>query len=123
MKIPDSSFLVALFLPEDVNHEKAKVIFEKEEKFLVPEDVVKETLTVITYKRNFNYTTKIWEILSSSEVFEILKEDFKKLMNFYLSIKKKISYFDACVIYFSLITNSPPCSFDKKLLTIWKSFR
>lgn len=123
LKVADSSFLVALFLPEDVNHKKAKEIFEKEDLLIVPFDIIKETLTVITYKRGIEYSSKIWDLISSSNSFEIALEPSEKIINFYLSLKKKISFFDASVLYFALTNKAEPCAFDKQLMKVWKTLR
>ncbi|MCD6482812.1 MAG: PIN domain-containing protein [Candidatus Aenigmarchaeota archaeon] len=123
MKVVDSSFLVALFLPEDVNHKKAKEIFEKEDLFMVPFDIIKETLTVITYKKGIEYSSKIWDFISSSNSFEIALGSSEKIVNFYLSLKKKISFFDASVLYFALTNKAEPCTSDKQLMKVWKTLR
>ncbi len=123
MKIADSSFLVALFLPEDINHEKAKKVFEKEDLFLIPEDIVKEILTVICYKKGIKHAKEVWKLISNSDVFEIITDEYKKLVSFYISLNRKISYFDACVIYFAFLNDCEPCSFDKKLLSLWRGLR
>ncbi len=123
MKVADTSFLVSLFIPMDKHHKEAVKIFESEDKFFVPVDIIKETLTVITYKLGYAKMREVWEFISNSEVFEIVSEDFNKLVNFYLSLSKKIAFFDACVIYFSLIEGLEPASFDKQLLSVWKAIR
>ncbi len=123
MKVADSSFLVALFIPFDLNHERAVKLFKREDRFLVPEDILKETLTVIAYKLGFDEMKSIFESISSCDTFEIVQERFSKLISFYLSLSKKISFFDACVIYFSLSENLEPATFDKQLLSVWRKIR
>ena len=123
MRVADSSFLVSLFIPADKHHKEAVEIFEAEDKFLVPEDIIKETLTVVAYKLGYAKMKEVWKFLFNSDVFEIVSGDFNKLVNFYLSLSKKTSFFDACVIYFSLIESSEPASFDRQLLSVWKAIR
>ena len=47
MGVVDSSFLISLFIPADKHHKEAAGLFEAEDRFLAPEDIIKETLTVV----------------------------------------------------------------------------
>jgi len=49
MVVTDSSFLVALFLPYDINHEKAMELFQEVESIVIPYEILIETLTVLLY--------------------------------------------------------------------------
>ena len=119
MFIADSSFLVSLFLPFDVNHEKAKKQFvEVKDKIFIPNIILYETLTVLTYKgspeeKKFTYEkiksnkNFIIDHLSSSELDEILEE--------FISSKRKISFEDHSIINIAKKGNLKILSFDKQI--------
>ncbi len=122
--IIDTSFWVALFLSDDINHEKAKEIFL--EKDILKNDIImnnfiiEETFTILVYKwtkeikNNFYHSLAIFTILYSSN-------SINKYIDFYQNINNKISFADIWVIYDWLTYNCELITFDKQQEKIYKS--
>ena len=60
--VADSSFLVALFLPYDTNHERAKELFMEADTVIVPYEILIEILTVLFYKENAELVRAVYRL-------------------------------------------------------------
>jgi predicted nucleic acid-binding protein len=101
MILIDSSFLISHSLESDRNYERAHKIFASlpEEEQAVTEDILKETLTVISQRRGREYCIKLYE--QSSIKFTVLpvsSDDFQAGLKLFLNpkLQKNVSVID-CV--------------------------
>lgn len=123
--ILDSSFLLSLYISEDINHEEALEIFESLEEdciFYMDELWYSELLTVITYKKGFSHAKEMKEILLSLGVFFIHSGTFEYI-SLFESLEKRVSVVDVSIIYDAIKYESDILSFDKELTKIHKKLR
>ncbi len=118
--LADSSFLVALFYPRDINHNKAIKLLEHVEKIFIHPDVLKETLTVLMYKTN--NVKEIYTEILENEVFEITDFSVSDTFDFWLNINKKISYVDGLIIFLAFKTGLKLLTFNKEQKKIIKTY-
>ncbi len=122
--IADSSFLVALFLPNDYNHEKAKNIFIKnQEKIFISNIILYETLTVINYKGSSKEKKQAYERIISNNIFcieTITKSELDNILVEFVNHSTKLSFPDVCVVYIANKIKSKVFTFDKNILKILK---
>jgi len=119
MAVADSSFLVALFLPYDVNHEKAKELFKESESVIIPFEILIETLTVLLYKENIEFVRNVYELLEATETFIIYYDNRRyidKALMLFLNQSNKLSYFDYAAICLSKLLKQDLLTFDKRQL-------
>jgi len=119
MAVADSSFLVALFLPYDTNHEKAKELFTETDTVIIPYEILIETLTVLLYKENAEFVRVVYETLESTETFIIYLSNQKyleKSLTVFLNQENKLSYFDYVAISLSKLLRQDLLTFDEKQL-------
>lgn len=123
MIILDTSFLFAYFQSTDVHHNKALEYAENldNEKILLPYDILKELITVITYKISSEEALKVLDALTIKDspiellhIDEIMNEQSLKL--FKELSPHKFSFIDVLLIYLSRTFNSEILTFDKALL-------
>lgn len=119
----DSSFLLSLYIVEDINHQNAINIFSKlpwNSIFYINEITYIELLTVITYKKWFDFIYEIKSIIQDSNTFFVNSWNFEYIRYFEF-IWKKISVVDISILYDSIKYDCEILSFDKDLLKIEKS--
>ncbi len=119
MAVADSSFLVALFLPYDTNHERAKELFMKADTVIIPYEILIETLTVLLYKENAEFMKAVYETMESTETFVIYFSNQKYLersLTLFLNQKNKLSYFDYAAITLSKLLKQNLLTFDERQL-------
>ncbi len=121
--VADSSFLVALFYPNDVHHIEAKKILEKTDSILIHIDLLKEALTVLMYKLGPKTTAAVYENIIDNEVFAVESFGLDEVFGFWLSLERKISYFDALAIFLALKTGLPLVSFDVKQKRLFNAIK
>ncbi len=124
----DSSFLVALFLENDVHHEKVLNFFiaipQHGVLFFVSQRVIEEVATVLTYKGGKNVSEKFLDFIDNDELFRILDNDHHNELDFYRNqILDNISFIDASLIYQSGLFDLEILTFDKELIKIAYSFK
>lgn len=120
----DSSFLLSLYIAEDVNHDKALEIFwnlKESDLFYINELTYTEILTVITYKNGFNSVIEIKNILSDLNVVFINSWTFE-YVRYFEYIGKKISVVDISILYDSIKYDCDILSFDKDLMKLDKIY-
>lgn len=120
----DSSFLLSLYIAEDVNHDKALEIFwnlKENDLFYINELTYNELLTVITYKKGFNSVNDIKNILNDLNSFFINSWNFE-YVKYFEYIGKKISIVDISILYDSIKYDYEILSFDRYFLKLEKIY-
>ncbi len=123
--IVDTSFLVALFIPEDELHEKALNEIENNNiELIIPDRVIEETFTVMCYKKGLDYALDILEKLKINKdviIRTINEEEFELIINLAKKLKKKLSFVDYVVIYLALNDRYKILCFDDQIIKIFKN--
>ena len=123
MIILDTSFLFAYFQSTDVHHKKALEYAKNldNEKILLPYDILKELITVITYKISSEEALKVLDALTVKDspiellhIDDIMNEQSLKL--FKELSPHKFSFIDVLLIYLSKTFNCKVLTFDKVLM-------
>jgi len=118
----DSSFLISLYLEDDINHDNAINIFlwlNEDDNFYINELILIELITVITYKKWFSKVKEIKSIINELNTI-IINSWYLEYINYFEYLEKKISVADCSVIYDSIKYNCMILSYDKQLLKISK---
>lgn len=117
--IADTSFLVALFLPEDELHNKSIIKLEKvkdSEDILILDRVLEELFTVLTYKRGMQYAGNVLNKLDKNKNFFIFRLDENEwfyVIQLAVNTNKKLSFVDYAVISLALKNNEELLCFDE----------
>jgi|GEM_PF-937781 len=127
--IADTSFLVALFIPEDELHNKAISLLEtlKTKEILILDRVLEELFTVLTYKKGIIYSLEVLTKINKNKIFSIYNIDETEshlVLELATKLHKKLSFVDYAVISFTLKNNDLLLCFDEemnKLIKILKS--
>jgi predicted nucleic acid-binding protein len=119
----DSSFLVALFLADDIHHQKILEVFDEFSKenvmFYVPCRIIEETSTVLTYKGNKNMSNKFIDFVEQDQRFLLIENNHSKELEFYrYQITQNISFIDASLIMIANDYSLEILSLDKQLMKI-----
>ena len=124
MIIADSSFLVALFMPNDKNYDEAKRGFAQvKDRIFVSNIILYETLTVINYKATAEEKRTVYDKIMSNKIFMInnLNEtELEEILFDFLSYSNKLSFEDVSVIYLAKKSNSEVLAFDGGIHTAIK---
>ncbi|MEM2138093.1 MAG: type II toxin-antitoxin system VapC family toxin [Candidatus Anstonellaceae archaeon] len=125
--IADSSFLVALFHPEDELHGKAVSDFSASEATItVPDRVVEEVLTVFSYLDGWGAAMEVLAKILSNRRFEVRhlpEREWAEVARFSNSVAKKLSFTDYLVLYLSSKEGAAPLAYDRQLLKAAKTKR
>lgn len=124
--IIDTSFFIALFLTNDINHSKAKEILIKnnilKSDIILNNFIIEETSTILTYKHSNQLS---FSFLESIGIFNSIFPEtwIYNYMDFYKSLNKKISFADSSIIYDWIIYNCELITFDKQQKNIFSKIR
>lgn len=118
--ILDTSFLVALFIKEDELHEKAMDLIEKLEnqKLLLPDRVLEETFTVLSYKKGVKFALEVLNKLSINKDiinYRFNEAEYETILRLIKKLKKRLSFVDYIVVYLCLKNSERPLSFDEDI--------
>jgi predicted nucleic acid-binding protein len=119
MAVADSSFLVALFLPYDINHEKAKELFKNTDYVIVPYEILMETLTVLLHKEDIELVRTVHELIESAETFVVYYKGERysdKALMLFLNQSDKLSFFDCVAISLAKLLKQDLLTFDRNQL-------
>ncbi len=123
--IADTSFLIALFLPEDELHEKAIEVLSKNISSIVIIDrVLEETFTVLCYKKGLKFCLEVIAKIKNNKDIILAKFDEKEInaiFNLAIKINKKISFVDYAVLYYQMTFGEGILCFDNELINISKA--
>ncbi len=124
MFIIDSSIFCACFLDEDTNHERAKVLlWEIEERILVPYIVLSEVLTVLTYKHSKDRANEFADFILSDNRFILIDADMTSEVYFWKSIDNNLSYIDIVLTYVALRNDATLLTFDDAMIKFYQKIR
>ena len=124
--IADSSFLVALFLPEDELHMRAvqELSGIKENgffKLVIPDRVLEETFTVLCYKKGVSYALEILTKLLHNKdilIYHLEEEEWLSIKKFIEEKNKKMSFTDYLVAFLALREHKKILCFDEQIIKL-----
>ncbi|MDP2643018.1 MAG: PIN domain-containing protein [Candidatus Peregrinibacteria bacterium] len=118
MKILDSSVIISIFRQQEKNHKKALQIFISNEKFLIPECVIAEVLTVLKMREGLKTANKCYDFISNTKDVEITPIEniiFNKALAYFSQNKNNLSFVDTILLVLSKENQMELISFDKDL--------
>ncbi len=118
MKILDSSVIISIFRKQEKNHKKALKIFTSDQKFLIPEYVITEVLTVLKMREGLNTANKCYDFISNTKDIEIEPIEnivFNKALTYFSQNKNNLSFIDTILLVLSKENQIELISFDKDL--------
>lgn len=118
MKILDSSVIISIFRQQEKNHKKAIQIFTSNEKFLIPEYVIAEVLTVLKMREGLETANKCYDFISNTKDVEIVPVEniiFNKALTYFSQNKNNLSFIDTILLVLSKENQMELISFDKDL--------
>lgn len=123
--IVDASFLVALFLPEDVHHEKAVKVLKqhKDHVLIIVDRIIEETMAVLIYKKSIHYAFQVLQRLQANKMVHMydidarLQKDIFELMQ---RVGKRLSFTDYVVVFLARYYGVYALCFDKEILKLAK---
>lgn len=122
--IIDSSFWVALFLPQDSNHDIAVKIAKEidivNQTVFINNFVIEETLTILTYKGTKNIAAEFLNAMNDIGILYTSSSIDEHIGYFYVT-KHKISFADHSIIFDAIKYNLHLITFDKQQEKIWKN--
>ena len=117
----DSSVWVALFLDFDTQHQKAvRTIQGVSGPIMMPYCVIAEVTAILAYKHSKPLADNFIAYIRDNRDIEVIHNDARDEMGFYISIPHKISFVDAALIFLSRKLNARLITFDKQLERIAK---
>lgn len=112
----DSSVWVALFLDFDTQHKKAEQLFEKlRGTMYVPYCVASEVITILTYKHSKEQGSKFIAFIENNRAILLFDDNFRDELAFYKSMRAKVSFTDAALLFLSKRLEAKLVTFDKQL--------
>ncbi len=122
--IADTSFLVAIFIPEDDLHKRAiKLAKEISGEIIIPFNVLEETFTVITYKKGVLFALQTMEKLEKNEriyFYRLEEDEWSSIKQLIRRFQRKMSFVDYIVVYLSLKNRERVLCFDRQILQLVK---
>ncbi|MDP4007677.1 MAG: PIN domain-containing protein [Candidatus Peregrinibacteria bacterium] len=120
MIFADTSFLIGYLIEEDPHHEKAlEIAATIEDDLLVTHDVLKEFVTVVTYKSSSEVAFALFTAVKSSYFIQVMNEvegHFEETMAIFdLLGHHKFSYTDCSLIAIAQMLEGEVLTFDKRL--------
>ncbi len=117
----DSSVVVWLYLQDDSQHEKSRSFFDLHSDdfvFVFLESILREVITVLTQKGGFEVAMRFVEDTEYLPI-EIIHDSFDLELRFFLELQRKISFFDASLLYYADRDQIPLITFDEQLRKIY----
>ena len=123
--IVDSSALVAFFVESDSLHSLALAEFKRleQETFTIPDRILEETLNVLLYDHGIDYALAILEKIRLNRGMEIqatMQSEQLEIFNCMNHLRKKMTFQDHLVLFYSVRQGQPPLSFDRQILTLYE---
>ena len=118
MTILDSNIWIGYLDADDSLHARAAVVCANAERpFIIPEYILVEVVTLITYKRGKQAADNFIKSIDDNKAIELLPSDpefLKELLKFFCeSVTSKLSLTDAALLYLS--QTHTVLTFDKQL--------
>lgn len=116
----DTAFLYAYLVKEDVHHKEAlKIAKRLEGEIFVTLDVIKELVTVVTYKISSEAAIQFFNFAKSNEFFRIIggvEGLFGETMEVFERLERhKLSYVDCSLVAIAHMFDCEIVTFDKEL--------
>ena len=121
MKVLDSSFLVSFYLEKDTNCAKAKEQMELEEEteLVLPENILHETLTVLSCRQDIALAKQAYlELIQNQniQIYHFTKNEIQEILDLFFTLGRKLSVPDVSVIYLSKRLNAEALAFDEEII-------
>lgn len=120
--ILDSNIFIALYYTNDTFHEKACSLMEGllGASIFVPYCVIQEVTTILCYRFGKEKSNLFLADLRKSEDVIILDNNAEAEIDFYLKIKRKLSFTDISLLHLSQKYDAMLFTFDRQLLNLYK---
>lgn len=123
--IVDSSALIAFFVEDDPLHAKALEEFKRleNETFTIPDRILEETLNGLIYDHGIDYALAILGQIRENEQMEIQgtpEANQGEILAWMEQLRKKMSFQDYIVLYYSIQMRQAPLCFDRQILSLYE---
>ncbi|KKU60032.1 MAG: hypothetical protein UX81_C0005G0028 [Parcubacteria group bacterium GW2011_GWA2_47_12] len=123
--IVDSSFLVALYITDDSQHEIAEKIAKQMsgvKKIIVMHPyVIQEVTTILTYRIGIILAQRFLNDLFASKSVIIPQVNVLQEADFFKRMEKRMSFTDITLVHLAKQTDTPILSFDRQILALLKN--
>lgn len=121
----DSSFLIALSIPEHELHAAATKKREslRGQKLEIPDRVIEETFTVLTYKKGITHGLDFLRKISANRDVKLRPtspREVNETSELILKLEIRMSFVDYLVAYLSKLDGQEPLNFDKELMKAYE---
>lgn len=123
--IVDSSFLVALYITDDSQHEMAekiaKQMMDVEKTIIMHPYVIQEVATILTYRMGMILTKRFLDDLFASASVRIPQVNAPQEADFFKRVNKRMSFTDITLVHLAKQMGVPILSFDRQILSLLKN--
>lgn len=123
--IIDSSFLVALYITDDSQHEMAEKIAKQmadiEKKIIMHPYVIQEVVTILTYRIGITLANRFLDDLFSSKSVSIPQVNTLQEADFFKRVNRRMSFTDITLVHLAKQISVPILSFDRQILSLLKN--
>lgn len=97
----DASIIISLYYEKDSKHDDACAFFEIHDMadYFLLESIAREILTVLTYRVSVSFALDCFSHLRRELDITLLADDFVSELQFFSDLQKKVSFFDASLLY------------------------
>ncbi len=97
----DASIVISLYYEKDGKHDDACAFFELHDTadYFLLESIAREILTVLTYRVSVSFALDCFSHLRRELDITLLADDFVSELQFFSDLQKKVSFFDASLLY------------------------
>ena len=120
--ILDSNLLLAHYIKNDTTRNASFALFERigGSEMIIPYCVIEEVSTILTYKVGKKTAEDFLNDVQAVENIFIVNDNVEKEIEYFKSIRQKISFTDAALLYLSKIYQAALVTFDQQLFRLYK---
>lgn len=113
----DASLVISLYYHKDSKHDAACAFFELHESadYFFLESTAREMLTVLAYRVSASFSLDCFRHLRQELDITLLQDEFLSELQFFSDLQKKVSFFDASLLYHSKKLGFILATFDREL--------
>ena len=114
----DSNIIVAFFNEKDTLNNKASIVLQAIDKWIIPQQILFEAITVLELRTDKGLAKRALLTLISDEKVEVIEahqDDIEKCYHLFLNQKGSLTLYDMLLFAVSKSEEIPFLSFDKKL--------
>ena len=117
----DSSFLVSFYLEKDSNCPKAKeqMALEKETELVLAENILHETLTVLSCRQDIAFAKQVYRELTQNQkiqIYHFTPHETQEVLDLFFMLGRKLSVPDVGVIYLARRLKAEVLAFDEEII-------